>query len=101
MRIISDITNKSYDTVEACEKAEAEYLEVKKAEELKKKELAEQRKARAAEVEASYKAVLEAQKIYREKLNKFCEDYGSFHMTVKTGELNPFNLFDRIFDSWF
>ena len=32
-----------------------------------------------------------------EKLDAFKKDYGSFHMTIKTGEDNPFNLFEPLF----
>ena len=67
-------------------------------EKAKKEELAAKRKERATEIEEAYKAVLEASKIYRAKLNEFVRDYGSFHMTLRTGEGNPFDLFDRFFD---
>ena len=109
MKIYSEKTNKEYATVEDCLAAEKEYddaIAAKKAEEekalaeakAKREELATARKERATEVEDAYKAVLEAQKVYRQKLDAFVKDYGSFHMTVKTGDGNPFDLFNGFFD---
>ena len=109
MKIYSEKTNKEYASVDECLAAEKEFDEAiakKKAEEekalvtrkAKQEALAATRKDRAAEVEEKYKAVLEAKKAYREALDAFVRDYGSFHMTVKTGEGNPFDLFDGFFD---
>ena len=109
MKIISEKTGKEYATVEECmaaeEQFEKELAEKKAAEEkalaeakAKKEALAAARKERAAEVEEAYKAILAAQKVYREKLDAFVKDYGSFHMTVKTGDGNPFDLFNGFFD---
>lgn len=94
MKYYSEKTKKTYDTEEECLAAEKELDKVL----AKKEELLAVRKERATEVEDAYKAVLEASKIYREKLNAFVKDYGSFHMTLRTGEGNPFDLFDRFFD---
>ena len=113
MKILSEKTGKEYPNVELCLAAEKEYDEKvaqeKAAQEkalaeakAKKEQLAAVRKDRAAEVENAYKAILEAQKIYREKLDAFVKDYGSFHMTINTGEGNPFNLFHNFFENfWF
>ena len=73
----------------------------KAAKEAKKKELSDARKNRAKEVEDAYKARLEADKVYREKLNKFINDYGSFHMTFDTEVEDSFNLFDLLDSFWF
>ena len=97
MKIISEKTNKEYDCVEACLADEAKFDKMREAEEQKKKELAATRKARAAEVEDAYKAILDAQKAYREKLNNFIEDYGSFHMTVRKEN----NTYSDLLDSFF
>ena len=96
MKYFSEKTKKTYDTEEACLAAEKELDEAA----AKKEELLAKRKERAAEIEEAYKAVLEASKIYRAKLNEFVKDYGSFHMTLRTGEGNPFDLFDRFFDKF-
>ncbi len=98
MKYFSEKTNKTYDTEKACLDAEMEFDEAAAKERMKKEKLAEERKARANEVEEAYKAVLEASKLYREKLNAFVKDYGSFHMTLRTGDGNPFDLFDKFFD---
>lgn len=109
MKIISEKTNQEYSTVEECVAAEEQYdkelAEKKAAEEkalveakAKKEALMAARKDRAAEVEEAYKAILAAQKTYREKLDSFVKDYGSFHMTIKTGDGNPFDLFNSFFD---
>lgn len=100
MKYLSEKTNKTYDTEEACLQAEKEHDEKLALEKAKKEELVATRKARATEVEEAYKGVLDAYKVYRDKLNAFVKDYGSFHMTFKTGDCNPFNLFDKFFD-WF
>ena len=98
MKFYSEKTNKYYDTQDECVKAEDKY-EADLAEARAKKEaLASERKARASEVEEAYKAVIEAQKNYRNLVRKFCRDYGSFHMTLRTGEENPFDLFESFFD---
>lgn len=101
MKILSEKTNKYYTTVDEClaaEKAFDEAAAKKKAEEEK---LNATRKERANEVENAYKASIEANKHYRELLDAFIKDYGSFHMTVHTGNLNPFDSFSHFFDTFF
>ena len=100
MKIFSEKTNKEYASVDECLAAEEEFDKQVALEKAKKEELANVRKDRAKEVEDAYKAILEAQKHYREVLNAFVKDYGSFHMTLHTGDGNPFDLFNRFFD-WF
>lgn len=94
---IYDKMGKEHATVDEALAAEKEYDEAVAKEKARKENLAKERKERAAEVEEAYKAILEAQKRYREKLDAFTCDYGSFHMTVKTGEGNPFDLFEPLF----
>ena len=94
---IYDKMGKEHATVDEALAAEKEYDETVAKEKARKENLAKERKERATEVEAAYEAILEAQKAYREKLDAFVKDYGSFHMTVKTGEGNPFNLFEPLF----
>ena len=101
MKILSEKTNKEYASVEECLAAEKEFDKQVALEKAKKEELANVRKERAKEVEDAYKAILDAQKHYREVLNAFVKDYGSFHMTLRTGDGNPFDLFNRFFDNWF
>lgn len=94
MTIISEKTGKHYKTPEECLADEKKFDDELAAKEAKKKELAEQRKIRAKEVEDAYKARIEADKNYREKLNKFIDDYGSFHMTFDTEVDDTFSFFD-------
>lgn len=101
MKIISEKTGKTYATVDECMAAEKEFDEALEAEKKKKEELASNRKARATEVEEAYKAISAAKKNYYKVLQNFIKDYGSFHMTLNTGEDNPFDDFDKIFDFWF
>lgn len=101
MTIISEKTGKTYESVEACLEDEKKFdREVEEAEN-KKKELANARKERAKEVEDAYNARLEADKLYREKLNKFIDDYGSFHMTINTEVEDPYSIFDFLDNFWF
>ena len=101
MTIISEKTGKTYESVEACLEDEKKFdREVEEAEN-KKKELTNTRKERAKEVEDAYNARLEADKLYREKLNKFIDDYGSFHMTINTEVENPYSIFDFLDNFWF
>lgn len=85
MKYYSEKTKKLYDTTEEVVNAEKEL----EAAEQKKQELVAKRKERAKEVEDAFAAA-------NELLNKFIEDYGSFHTTISTGR----SLFDRLFDLW-
>lgn len=97
MRIFSEKTGKEYKTVPECIAAEKEFDEAQAKEEARKKALSDERKTRAKEVEDALKAVCDAQKAYEEKLDAFVKDYGSFHATIRTGDGNPFNLFEPLF----
>jgi len=101
MKIFSEKTNKYYATVDECLEAEKKYDEAITVKEAEKKKLSETRKVRAKEVEDAYKARFEADKVYREKLNKFINDYGSFHMTFDTEVEDSLNLFDLLDSFWF
>ena len=101
MKILSEKTGEIYDSVEACQEAERLFDEAEARKEAERKAKADARKIRATEVEDAYKAVIEAKKAYKEKLDAFVKDYGSFHMTLHTGENNPFDLFDTFGGFWF
>ena len=94
MTIMSEKTGKKYNTVEECLADEKRYDEKIAIEEAKKKELSNARKDRAKEVEDAYKKRIEADKNYRTLLNKFIDDYGSFHMTLDTELEDSFSFFD-------
>lgn len=101
MKILSEKTNKSYATVQECLAAEKEYDEKVAKEKEKQEKLSAARKERANEIEQAYKASVDAYKHYQDLLDAFVKDYGSFHMTVHTGNLNPFNSFSHLFNSFF
>jgi hypothetical protein len=98
MKIYSEKTNKEYKTVEDCLKAEKEFDEALEAEKAKKQKLSEEKKARAVEVEEAWKAVREANKKYVDLKNKFINDYGAFHMTLKDKDDN---LVESLWESFF
>lgn len=96
MKYYSEVTNQVYDTEAALVKAETEILNKKKAEEAALAEKKAKREARAKEVEEAITFAIDAQKEAREKLNAFCEDYGTFHTSLKNADalllncINPF-----------
>lgn len=96
MKYYSEITHQHYDTEKACLEAEFKMKEQENLEKIrrekaereakeKKEKLAAERKERANEVEAARKAMVAAQSKYREVLEAFVKDYGSFHLSL-TGE---------------
>lgn len=93
MKIYSEITQKSYKTVDECLADEASFKEAeqqrKEAEEAK----ALARKDKAKEVEEAYKN-------YKQKLRDFCKEYGSYHMTVKSSDEVPslYDLIEQLFN---
>ena len=102
MRIVSDITGKSYTTVDECLAAEEAFVEKQKKVEAEKKALAEQRKERAAEVTKAYENAKAAEKQYYELRNAFVKDYGYYHTTYTDSEAKPFIVdFAELFNSIF
>ena len=110
MKFYSEKLNKLFDSAEACQQAEFKakeeenrqriLAERKAAEEKEKKEKeATERKAMATEVTDALKAMNEAQKVYREKLEAFCKKYGTFHFSTD-GIKNIPTLFD-VFNPFF
>lgn len=101
MKILSEKTNKYYATVDECLAAEKAFDEAEAKKKAEAQKLNATRKERANEVETAYKASLEANKHYHELLDAFVKDYGSFHMTLHTGDLNPFDSFSHLFNTFF
>ena len=83
VKIYSDVTNKFYDNEAAALKAEEE---VKKAQD----EKTARRKKMAETVDTKRKAYDKARKEYREALDNFCKDYGSYHYTLADKDLEDF-----------
>ena len=96
MKFYSEKLNKLFETEKECAEAEDAHEKALAEAEAKKKALAEERASRAKEVEDAYKAVLEAKKLYNEKLDAFLRDYKQFHMTVTSQD--PFKTWFR---GWF
>ncbi len=90
MKYVSEITGKTYNSEKQCLEAEKVFVETEK-------EKKATRVKRAKEVEEAYQKAVEANKTYRDVLNKFINDYGSFHMTYS----NTSNLIDDVFNSVF
>lgn len=110
IKFYSEKTGKFYNSIDEANQAEFKakeeenrqriLAERKAAEEKEKKEKeATERKAMATEVTDALKAMNEAQKVYREKLEAFCKKYGTFHFSTD-GIKNIPTLFD-VFNPFF
>ena len=77
MKYFSEITKKTYDTVEDLEVAEKAVAEKSNA-----------RAAAAAKVEAAYKKLVEARKEFEDVLTKFCKEYGTYHKSFTGKDLD-------------
>lgn len=104
MKYYSEKLNKVFNTEKECmdaefkakEKENLERIAKEKAlreEKEKKEQLAAERKADADKVEAAHKAMVDAQKTYRDVLNSFIEKYGSYHLSLSGADAIP-HLFD-------
>lgn len=82
MKYYSEYLDSLFDTEEELNAAEEKIRAAMEEKEKEKKKMKEERTARAKEVEEAQKYAIESIKNYRKLLNKFCEDYGSFHMTL-------------------
>lgn len=84
MKIFSEKTKEFYPSVDECLAAEEQYDAEQAKLAAEKEAQAKIRKERADEVGAAYKAYEEARQNYVELRNKFVEDFGSYHMTIRT-----------------
>lgn len=107
IKIYSDKTGKYYNTIDEANRAEFELKEQenrdkilaeRKAAELKeqKEKEAADRKAAADRVETARKAMIEAQKKYKDELETFIKKYKTYHYSSNKVEDIPtlFELFD-------
>ena len=83
MKYYSELTKSFYESEEACINDENKMREKLEAAENEKRRVAEVRRQRAAEVDKARENYLTARKQYNEVLSKFCEDYGSYHCSIK------------------
>lgn len=101
MKYYSELTKKVYDTPELLEEAEKAVLEANKEKEKKLAERAERAKA----VEAAFEKAQKAKQEANDLLTDFCNDYGSFHTTIKSTDkkpvADPIINFNNCFDKWF
>ena len=103
MKYFSELTNQCYDTIAECQKAEEtkkkEIEEARRAEEVRKQK-EKTRNAERAEamkkVETARKAMVEAERAYKDELTSFCKTYGSYHTTVDSFDDLP-HLFSMFF----
>lgn len=99
MKYYSELTNKVFDTQEACEKAEAEHLAKQKAAEEKQLALKNEREARSKAVVDAFKKARDAESEAQKLLKEFVKDYGSFHMSYngKSSFPSMFDILDNFF----
>lgn len=102
IRIISDLTNKSYDSLDEARKAEADY----KAAIVQKKEKDLTRKADAKAIKDMFAARAEylkkSDKEINDALAKFNEEHGPFHMSISGADaFDTFDSFSSFIDSMF
>lgn len=100
MKYYSEVVGKTYDTEKECLAAEQLALKAREEEKTKKEKEAAERKNMANEVEAARKAMVEAQKLYRDKLEAFVKRYGSYHMSWTDSKEIP-TLFNLLSNSFF
>jgi len=99
MKYYSEVTKKMYDSVNDLESAEKTLVAKQKAEEEAALKLKEERKLRSKEVEDARKAAADANKHYRDLLAKFCKDYGAYHASYKSDDID--DIFDLFFSNLF
>lgn len=95
MRYYSEKTNRFYDSVSECVDAEKAFDKAAREAEEKKNKLKAERCARAKAVEEARIAAQEAKKHYRQLMEEFARDYGSYHSTVTSNSIE--DVFDWLF----
>lgn len=92
---LSEILNKTFESVEELEAAEKEYLDKQAEKEAAKAE----RKRRADEVSAAYEEIRKAQEKYEKLLSAFLKDYKTYHTTYTTNTMPlGFKDFFKVFE---
>lgn len=99
MLYMSEITNKTYATEQECLEAEKAY----KAEQKAKADAKAKREAAKAikmkEIDEAYDAAVQANKVYRDKLNDFLNEYGEYCVLDKSysSDKSLRNVIDMLF----
>lgn len=96
MLYYSEITNKKYPTMEACQKAEKEAIEAQEKAKMAEEKRTAERKELAAKVEDARQKMIAAQHEYQEALSTFVKKYGTYHLSLtgKDAEKAIPSLFD-------
>lgn len=98
MKYYSELTKKTYDTVDELEKDEA----AKKAEKEKKDAYAEQRKKDAQIVRDKMNAYEKAYEEYNNAISDFVKKYGSYHTTITGNNISSLSKFaNSVVDNFF
>lgn len=97
MKYYSETTKKMYDSIKELEVAEAEALKEKDA----RKEAAEKVKAAANQVNEAYLAYQTACEEHNKVLREFCEKYGSYKTTVRSGDIKTLDPLQELLNFTF
>ena len=97
MKYYSDVTRKFYNTAEDCEKEEKQAIKQEEEKKLAEQRKNEARAVAAKNVEEKRLIMVKAQKDYKEALEDFCKQHGSYHFTSKSFDDIP-HLFNSFFD---
>lgn len=109
MKYFSEVTRQYYDTEKACLEAEFKVKEEQNRQKIlkekaereakeKQEKLVAARKVRANEVEEARKAMVAAQSKYREVLEAFVRDYGTYHMSLNGDDAK--NIIPTLFENF-
>lgn len=100
MKIISELTNQEYNSVEACLEAEAVWMAEKQAEEEAAQAKENEYNQRKAEVDEAYNTLQNARLAYNELVSAFLSDYGFYHSNGAEKETTKMleNLFDNVWN---
>ena len=97
MKYYSDVTRKFYNTAEDCEKEEKQAIKQEEEKKLAEQRKNEARAVAAKNVEEKRLVMVKAQKDYKEAIEAFYKQYGSYHFTSKSFDDIP-HLFNAFFD---
>lgn len=102
MRIISELTNQEYDSVDACLEAEALFKAEKEAQEALAAMEAQQQAKFKATVDEAYNTAIKAKEVFEELRKDFIEEYGCYTAPtsdVKSSSATNIVTFEEL-ESW-